>query len=1050
MSRRLTLLLLFSVLLLLFAGGLLVFRLDLATILLKQQLEARGAKDPALQVTALSLDGATVEAIRLGEGDELRIGRLDLVYDWRQLGEGRLISLAIDDAVVKLDLTGGGPPLGSLQALVAALIPESQEGESGEASGPPVPPITFTGGRIEALTSQGPLTLETTGILEVGEDERMEITARLSGEGPPGRAEGKVRAELVEGRPARVIADLTLSDFTLPRVTARTALLRIDLSEHALAIDLDLETEGGKALFAFFGESERPLLDLLSLFAEPAPFDTLGSQRLTGQGALTLEDFDLPGVVSDAQADLVFDLALTDGALALELPEPAEVSGSLAAGALRQAGLPEDSLSVLLQPLNLQIARTAAASPPLILRRSDAGYELLADLKVALRNAIGSRLTAALKGELELSDHGALLSARFPEASLEAADLVAADQRLAGAGYQGSLVYRPDGIHAEGHLTIDGLDGPEATLSSGIFAGRASYAPNDLSLEGKLHLEGLAAQGYALSSADYEGTAGLKNGEVSAKGRLTAKSETLSAGGTLLEDAELELPVDLQGTLEAATLNWDSPIRLSLGGLGGLPLKTARQGLIIVSERGQADLAWRPDFSIRHDLSLSIDLGNSEVGGVQINAAPLALSLEGDSGADGGYRLKVSGESDSFSLPAYQLRASGLTLDGAIEGQEGAITLKIARLTDQRDPQILPPLAVTVEARPSERGFVFAVSASGSGNRLKASAAARLDSENGSGSASFKLAPLLFIPGALQPAEVAPLLGGLSKVQAEMRSEGKLAWNRNGLTSSSGELRLDNASMTTGAGRVEGLTTAIELTSLWPPLSAPGQKLTAKSYTTSGVTFTDLEASYRLIEGEGPFPESLPLLLVEHAQLRFGRGRFEVSEVIIDPLSDRQTATVGVEGLELKDLFDLADIEDVSGEGPMSGSVPIRILGDDVVIEDGYLESTGPGVFRIRSAEAKAALQNAGDYVDLVLQALENFQYERLSIALNKPAEGNSVLQLKVLGSNPDVLDGHPFDINLNLETDLAPLLEALTAGQRLSEELMQRIRRQRQDSSPE
>ena len=53
-----------------------------------------------------------------------------------------------------------------------------------------------------------------------------------------------------------------------------------------------------------------------------------------------------------------------------------------------------------------------------------------------------------------------------------------------------------------------------------------------------------------------------------------------------------------------------------------------------------------------------------------------------------------------------------------------------------------------------------------------------------------------------------------------------------------------------------------------------------------------------------------------------------------------------------------------------------------------------------------------------------------------------------MLGSNPEVLDGHPFDINLNLETDLAPLLDALGAGQRLSEELMERIRKSRQGSN--
>ena len=773
---------------------------------------------------------------------------------------------------------------------------------------------------------------------------------------------------------------------------------------------------------------------------------------MTGQGALTLERFDVPELVSDAEADLVFDLTLSDGVLALELPASAELSGKLAAVPLRQAGLPNGLLSALSQPLHLRIAQAAANSPALTLRRDSEGFALRSDLSLELGYGFGAKLAAKLRGDAALSADGDLRSARFPETTLQANDLVAAGMELGSGTYRGALHYDNGAFRADGRLEVTGLETQALDLAKGSYQGTGRFADGDAALDGSLDIEGLRAQGYDITKARYEGQARLYGGETSAQGRVTADAARITTGGVTLEDLALDLPVDLQGTLQRAALSWREAASLTVGGFGDLPLKPAAGGVTATSTRGNVAIDWSDGIAIDHDLALELNLGESEIGGLATRTEPLSLTLVGGSTEAGGYRLEVAGESPAFALPGYQLRASGLSMDGAIEGQDGAITLKIAQLTDQREPQILPPLSVTVNATPTERGFAFDVSASGAGNRLKASASARLDSETGSGSASFKLAPLLFVPGALQPAEVAPLLAGLTQVQAEMRSEGRLAWNRNGLTSSSGEIRLDNASMTTGAGRVEGLTTAIELTSLWPPLSAPGQTLTAKSYETNGVTFTDLKATYRLVEGEGAFPESLPLLLVERAELRFGRGLFKVSEVLVDPLSDRQSATVGVEGLELEDLFDLADIEDVTGEGPLSGSVPIRIQGEDVVIEDGYLESTGPGVFKIRSAEAKAALQGAGDYVDLVLQALENFQYERLSIALNKPADGNSVLQLKVLGSNPDVLDGHPFDINLNLETDLGPLLDALTAGQRLSEELMQRIRRQREGTkdSPE
>jgi len=42
-------------------------------------------------------------------------------------------------------------------------------------------------------------------------------------------------------------------------------------------------------------------------------------------------------------------------------------------------------------------------------------------------------------------------------------------------------------------------------------------------------------------------------------------------------------------------------------------------------------------------------------------------------------------------------------------------------------------------------------------------------------------------------------------------------------------------------------------------------------------------------------------------------------------------------------------------------------------------------------------------------------------------------------GSNPDVLEGHPFDFNISITGDVEPLLEAVARGRELTDELIER-----------
>ena len=52
-------------------------------------------------------------------------------------------------------------------------------------------------------------------------------------------------------------------------------------------------------------------------------------------------------------------------------------------------------------------------------------------------------------------------------------------------------------------------------------------------------------------------------------------------------------------------------------------------------------------------------------------------------------------------------------------------------------------------------------------------------------------------------------------------------------------------------------------------------------------------------------------------------------------------------------------------------------------------------------------------------------------------------MRLELQGRNPDVLDGHPFHININLTGNMGPLIKALRDGRAITRDLLRRSWRQ-------
>jgi hypothetical protein len=256
-----------------------------------------------------------------------------------------------------------------------------------------------------------------------------------------------------------------------------------------------------------------------------------------------------------------------------------------------------------------------------------------------------------------------------------------------------------------------------------------------------------------------------------------------------------------------------------------------------------------------------------------------------------------------------------------------------------------------------------------------------------------------FVPGGLQPGTLAPSLAVLQDVSGTVEGHVGFHWQGNSVKPD-GALRFDHFGFRVDGAPVEDMSAQIAL---------------AGDTTQPVVRVADVKAT---IAGT--------VLAIDDAVLR--------------PLAETNRLTLRAHDVDLGQLLAALDVEGVSGEGHLAGQIPLVLSGGTIAVEGGKLETQGDGRLQIKSADAAAALAQGGADTDLLMQALSDFRYEKLALMIDKPLTGESHLSLKTLGHNPAVLDGHPFQINITVATDLDKILAGVASGGRLSQEIIRAI----------
>lgn len=213
---------------------------------------------------------------------------------------------------------------------------------------------------------------------------------------------------------------------------------------------------------------------------------------------------------------------------------------------------------------------------------------------------------------------------------------------------------------------------------------------------------------------------------------------------------------------------------------------------------------------------------------------------------------------------------------------------------------------------------------------------------------------------------------------------------------------------------ISGLDGSIEFTDLLGLTTAPRQILTIDRVTLSDQQLTDGLLSIQLA---GPHA-----LRVAHLQFDWAGGEVRADPFTLDPSHPVIDTTVIAQHVGLKQAVALVSGGRATGDGTVSGAVPIRVDWPSVEFGDGALRADAPGNLRLGDASTKFGdlleKSNPGFASDPtlkelkgdVLDAVQNFDFKLLEVRFHKTdGEQNALIRLHGRGNT-----GRRVPINLN------------------------------------
>ncbi|GJL56601.1 MAG: hypothetical protein NPIRA02_37330 [Nitrospirales bacterium] len=301
------------------------------------------------------------------------------------------------------------------------------------------------------------------------------------------------------------------------------------------------------------------------------------------------------------------------------------------------------------------------------------------------------------------------------------------------------------------------------------------------------------------------------------------------------------------------------------------------------------------------------------------------------------------------------------------------------------------------------------------------------------GSFHMKLAPVTFSPSAFNlRTSITPWTYPLDITTGQISAKAEAFWTlpRNtdqqpvSLTRAQADLNVDHLGGHYENIIFDGLSTAMTVvgTDTWS-MPAPGTLTLAKVET--GVTISNISMNFLL----NHIPNSsIPRANIRMFSAEMFAGNVSSDAFVFDASQSRTQLTVHAQGLDIGAILNLEQQEGLHGTGLIDGTIPVLLTDNGVEVHNGKLAARPPGgMIRYQTAEGTAkTLKQTSKDMNLVLQALNNFHYDALTVGVDYDHTGKLLLATKIKGKNPNLHRGKPIHFNLNVEENIPALLQSL------------------------
>lgn len=365
----------------------------------------------------------------------------------------------------------------------------------------------------------------------------------------------------------------------------------------------------------------------------------------------------------------------------------------------------------------------------------------------------------------------------------------------------------------------------------------------------------------------------------------------------------------------------------------------------------------------------------------------------------------------------FNLSGKGDKLDGSLS----EIAMRIIDPKSEEDGRRFEELKFEGDAtlRNSVANFHGAFALAKSGIQI-ADVTGKHSLENNEGSLTFAPTPLIFVPRQFQPYDLSPLLRGPAAVTGRADISGAASWAGADFKASAAvDLRKLGFTLAS-AGVFEGVSGKVEIADLVNMKSAPNQQITLDKVTL-GLPIEKGTIKFQLI--------GFSAIRLQGAEWPFGGGFIRVKPVdfAFTEGTDNRIVAQAV-NWDLAKLVEQFKLPDVKLVGIVGGDFPVVFRTGSATIDHATLEATKEGgVIQYSGSPGDAAAQ-ADANSKMVFDALKDFRYQVLKVGLNGDLAGRMVMSLSVLGANPKVLGGQPFQLNIDIDSELVRLLTSTTS----------------------